>query len=182
MFWRQLNSRFGYGQIRILGSYIKRFKPSLVVRVPRTTREGRKKGSMWWLLAPTPPAGAHLLFLLGRNGHDGSADASPDPLLLAPDPISLTHCTLDTTQAGQLRSLTLAILFTKHSTGKHTHHERILVAYDSPISWFSRRAWLAPVLGRPGEAQFFLAQKPIARIKMILSGKTKTLTGGLHLE
>ena len=26
------------------------------------------------------PAGAHLLFLLGRNGHDGSADASPDPL------------------------------------------------------------------------------------------------------
>ena len=24
------------------------------------------------------PAGAHLLFLLGRNGHDGSANASPD--------------------------------------------------------------------------------------------------------
>ena len=31
-------------------------------------------------------AGAHFLFLLGRNGLDG--EASPDPLLLAPDPIS----------------------------------------------------------------------------------------------
>ena len=35
------------------------------------------------------PAGGRLLFLLGRNGHDGSADASPGPLLLAPDPFSL---------------------------------------------------------------------------------------------
>ena len=27
-------------------------------------------------------------FLLGRNGHDGAGEASPDPLLLASDPIS----------------------------------------------------------------------------------------------
>ena len=26
--------------------------------------------------------------LLGRNGHDGAGVASPDPLLLAPDPMS----------------------------------------------------------------------------------------------
>ena len=34
-------------------------------------------------------------FLIGRNGHDGSANASPDPLLLAPDPMSwhITHQT-----------------------------------------------------------------------------------------
>ena len=38
--------------------------------------------------AALQPAGAHFLFLLGRNGHDGSANASPDPLLLAPDPVS----------------------------------------------------------------------------------------------
>ena len=35
---------------------------------------------------PCIPLGGRLLLLLGRNGHDG--EASPDPLLLAPDPIS----------------------------------------------------------------------------------------------
>ena len=34
------------------------------------------------------PAGERLLFLLGRNGHDGAGVTSPDPLLLAPDPFS----------------------------------------------------------------------------------------------
>ena len=34
------------------------------------------------------PAGADLLFLLGRNGLDGASVASPDPLLLAPGPFS----------------------------------------------------------------------------------------------
>ena len=49
-------------------------------------------------------AGGCLLFLLGRNGHDGSVSASPDPLLLAPDPFSLAHRTPDTAQPGQLRA------------------------------------------------------------------------------
>ena len=35
---------------------------------------------------PYNPLGRTFLFLLGRNGHDG--EASPDPLLLAPDPFS----------------------------------------------------------------------------------------------
>ena len=48
------------------------------------------------------PAGAHLLLLLGRNGHDGSAGASPDPLLLAPDPFSWVRCIQDATHPGQL--------------------------------------------------------------------------------
>ena len=34
------------------------------------------------------PLGRISSFLIGRNGHDGSANASPDPLLLAPDPMS----------------------------------------------------------------------------------------------
>ena len=37
MFWRQLNSRFGYGQIRILGSYLAFFPSLPVVRGTRTT-------------------------------------------------------------------------------------------------------------------------------------------------
>ena len=54
-------------------------------------------------LRPTTRWG-HLLFLLGRNGHDGSSSASPDPLLLAPQtPSSLAHPIQDTTQPGQLR-------------------------------------------------------------------------------
>ena len=35
---------------------------------------------------PRTKLGGRLLFLLGRNGHDG--EISPDPLLLAPDPFS----------------------------------------------------------------------------------------------
>ena len=37
---------------------------------------------------PYNPLGRTCCFLLGHNGHDGSANASPDPLLLAPDPMS----------------------------------------------------------------------------------------------
>ena len=37
---------------------------------------------------PYNPLGGAFMFLLGRNGHDGSAGTSPDPLLLAPDPFS----------------------------------------------------------------------------------------------
>ena len=44
----------------------------------REKAAGRRPATRWG----TP------LFLLGRNGHDGSANASPDPLLLAPDPMS----------------------------------------------------------------------------------------------
>ena len=55
------------------------------------------------------PAGAHLLFSLGRNGHDGSASASPDPLLLAPDPFSLACHMSDTTEPGQLRFYLVAM-------------------------------------------------------------------------
>ena len=54
---------------------------------------------------PYNPLGGRLLFLLGRNGHDGSADASPDPLLLAPDPFSWAYRTFDTTQPGQLHPI-----------------------------------------------------------------------------
>ena len=74
-----------------------------VVRVPRTTeREGKKE--RMGAIRPQPPnqeqcpwtrsvGASHtrydgtwaVTFLLGRNGHDGSADALPDPLLLAPD-------------------------------------------------------------------------------------------------
>ena len=71
---------------------------------------GRKKQG-----SALQPAGAHLLSLLGRNGHDGSAVsllqtanvalALPDPLLLAPDPFSWAHRTPGTAQPGQLLNL-----------------------------------------------------------------------------
>ena len=47
---------------------------------------------------PYDPLGRIFSFLIGRNGRDGSANASPDPLLLAPDPMSgLTASKHDTT-------------------------------------------------------------------------------------
>ena len=52
---------------------------------------------------PYNPLGRTFLFLLGRNGHDG--EASPDPLLLAPDPFSWAHRTPDTAQPGQLQKM-----------------------------------------------------------------------------
>ena len=61
---------------------------------------GWRMGKKQLGLRPTTRWGG-LLFLLGRNGHDG--EASPDPLLLAPDPFSLAHRTFDTTHPGQLR-------------------------------------------------------------------------------
>ena len=87
MFWRQLNSRFGYGQIRNLGSYKKTKIQTLpAVRVPRTTgREGkREKREAWGLFVPKPLT----RMSVGRNGHDGAGGAWPDPLLRSLDPIS----------------------------------------------------------------------------------------------
>ena len=53
---------------------------------------------------PRTPLGGRLLFLLGRNGHDG--EISPGPLLLAPDPFRLAHRMFDTTEPGQLQICT----------------------------------------------------------------------------
>ena len=54
---------------------------------------------------PCNPLGRAFSFLIGRNGHDGSAGASPGPLLLAPDPFSLAHRIQDTAQPGQLQEM-----------------------------------------------------------------------------
>ena len=73
MFWRQLNSRFGYGQIRILGSYEKRklwgLRPHSPLKIKkdsnpallfacRAQQGGKEKRKAWGLLAPKPLAGA----------------------------------------------------------------------------------------------------------------------------
>ena len=52
-------------------------------RFARVSPTGKKQQG-----AALHPLGRLFYFLLGRNGHDGSANASPDPLLLAPDPMS----------------------------------------------------------------------------------------------
>ena len=54
MFWRQLNSRFGYGQIRILGSYKKDSNPALVVRVHANNRAGTNKKEAMGASPPNP--------------------------------------------------------------------------------------------------------------------------------
>ena len=67
---------------------IKRFKPSLLSAF-REQQGGQEKRKAWGLFAPKPPT----RMSVGRNGHDGSAGASPDPLLLVPGPYSgrITH-------------------------------------------------------------------------------------------
>ena len=77
MFWCKLHSRFRGVQTCILGSYKQRFKPPLVVRVPRTTRGGRKKGKHGGYSPPTPPT---------RNN--------------VPGPDQWAHRTPNTTQPG----------------------------------------------------------------------------------
>ena len=64
-----------------------------------------------------PQLGAGRSTKLGRpfcftwcNGHDGSSSASPDPLLLAPDPFSWAHRVQDRAQPGQLH---IFFIFTK---------------------------------------------------------------------
>ena len=78
----------------------KRFKPSLLPAF-REQQGGKEKRQAWGLFAPNPPT----RISVGRNGHDGTADASPDPLLRSLDPISLAQRMFDTTQPGQLRIL-----------------------------------------------------------------------------
>ena len=53
--------------------------------------------------------GRRFSFLIGRNGHDGSSSASPDPLLLASDSFSLAHRIQDTTAHRQLQHYKLMV-------------------------------------------------------------------------
>ena len=68
---------------------------------------------------PRTKLGRTFSFLIGRNGHDGSANASPDPLLLAPDPMSwhIAH------QTG-------------HSLGSYEKRRR-------DLAFFSENGWVA---------------------------------------
>ena len=75
---------------RILGSY-KDSKPSLLPAF-REQQRGKEKRKEWGLFAPKPPT----RMSVGRNGHDGSAGASPDPLLLVPGPDQWAHRIQDT--------------------------------------------------------------------------------------
>ena len=61
----------------------KGFKPSLLSAF-REQQRGKEKRQEWGLFAPKPPT----RMSVGRNGRDGSAGASPDPLLRSLDPIS----------------------------------------------------------------------------------------------
>ena len=77
----------------------KRIKKTHGLRPWEGKWEGRSRAP------PYNPLGGAFSFLIGRNGHDGSANASPDPLLLAPDLFSWAYRTFDTTEPGQLLNL-----------------------------------------------------------------------------
>ena len=66
MFWRQLNSRFAYGQIRHLGSY----KDSNPPRCPRSANNGNKR--IPWTIRPHGPQGGNVDWK--QVGLDGTAD------------------------------------------------------------------------------------------------------------
>ena len=95
---RSLRDRICHGK----SSRAPPYKPAgahLLFLLGRNGRDGSASASLTHCSWPQTPISWHIAyktqhklgsycFLLGRNGHNGAGIAPPDPLLLAPDPIS----------------------------------------------------------------------------------------------
>ena len=98
MFWRKSNSRFRGVQTLHPGQ-LQKNKDS---NPPCCPRSANNRAGRMGAIRPQPP---NQDVGWSQWAHDGSANASPDPLLRSLDPISLAHRTFDTTQAEAITLL-----------------------------------------------------------------------------